>query len=116
MLTMLLLQVIAEFSEHGWQLPVLEYGSVIQVGRLAAQNDEIMSWIKTVFARVITPLVPSDRLVSDDDLDVIYVGLHGCGLEGKRAWQAVAVVVTGHRLVLVDFTWVADTIIETPIG
>jgi hypothetical protein len=116
MLTVLLLQVITEFSKHGRQLPVLEYRRVIQVGRLTAQNDEIMSWIKTVFARIITPLVPSDRLVSDGDLDVIYVALHGCGLEGKRSGHAVAVLVEGHRLVLVDVTWVADTIIETPIG
>lgn len=116
MLTMLLLQVIAEFSEHGRQLPVLEYRSVIQVGRLAAQNDEIMSWIKTVFARVITPLVTSDRLASDHDLDVIYVALHGSCLEGKRAWHAVAVLVKGNRLVLVNIARVTDTIIETPIG
>jgi len=101
---MLLLQVIAELCEHGRQLPILEDRRVIQVGRLAAQHDEIMSRIKTMFAAGITPLVPSDRLIRDHDLDVIDVGFHGCSLEGKRAWHAVAVVVAGDRLVLVHVT------------
>ncbi len=116
MLALLLLQVIAEFSEHGRQLPVLEDRRVIQVGRLAAQHDEIMSRIKTMFAGGITPLVPSDRLISDHDLDVIDVGFHGGGLEGDRAGHAVAVIVAGDGLVLVHRARIADASIEATVG
>lgn len=109
---MLLLQVIAEFSEHGRQLPVLEDRGVVQVGGLAAQHHEIMPRIKEMFAGGIAPLVSSDRLISDHDFDAVYVCLHGRRLEGKRAWDAVAIVVEGDRLVLVNLAWIADAIIK----
>ena len=116
MLAVLFLQVIAEFSEHGRQLPVLEDRRVIQVGRLAAQHDEIMPRIKTIFADRVTSLVPSNRLVGDDNFDVMDVGFHGGGLEGERAWHAVAVVVAGDRLVLVHRARIADASIEATVG
>jgi len=116
MLALLLLQVIAEFSEHRRQLPVLEYRSVIQIGRLAAEHHEIMLRIKAVFARGITPLVPSNRLISDNDLNVIHVGFHSRTLEGECAWHAVTVLVEADGLVLVDLTRLADAIVKTTTG
>ena len=116
MLALLFLQVITQFSEHGWQLPVLEDRRVIQVGRLAAQHDEIMSRIKTIFVGGIASLVPSDGLISDHDLDVMDVGFHRGCLEGERAGHAVAVVVAGDRLVLVHRTRIADASIEATRG
>ena len=113
---MLLLQVITELSKHGRQLPILEDRRVIQVGRLAAQHDEIMSRLETIFADRVTSLVPSDCLVGDHNFDVINVGFHGCCLEGKRAWHAVAVVVASDRLVLVHRARIADAIIEATVG
>ena len=116
MFAMLLLQVIAEFSEHGRQLPVLEYRSVIQVGRLAAEHHEIMLRNKSIFAGGITSFMPSNRLISDHDLNVIYVGLHGRGPECECPWHAVAVLVEGDRLVLVDLARIADAIIKAAFG
>jgi hypothetical protein len=115
-LSLLFFQVIAEFAEHGRQLPVLEDRRVIQVGRLAAQYDKIMSRIKTMFVRGIAPFVPSDRLVGDYNFDMVYVGLHGRRPEGKRTWHAVPIFVKGNRLVLVNLARIADAIIESTIG
>ena len=116
MLALLLLQVIAEFSEHGRQLPVFEYCSVIQVGRLAAKHAEIMLRNKSIFAGGITSFMPSNRLISDHDLNVVYVGLHGRGPECECPWHAVAVLVEGDRLVLVDLARIADAIIKAAFG
>lgn len=116
MLALLLLQVFAEFSEHGRQLPVLEYRSVIQVGRLAAEHHEIVLWNKTMFARGITSFMTSNRPITDHDLNVVYVGLHGRGLEGECAWHAVAVLVEADGLVLVDLARIADAIIKAAVG
>lgn len=113
---MLFFQVFAEFSEHGRQLPVLEDRRVIQVGWLAAQHDKIMSRIKAIFARSITPLVPSNRLIGDHNFDMMNVGFHGGCLEGKRAGHAVAVIVAGDRLVFVHRSRIADAIIEATVG
>jgi len=116
MLAMLFLQVIAEFFEHGRQLPFLEDCRVVQIGGLAAQHDEIMSWIKEMFARGITPLVSSNHLMRDHDFDVVYVGFYCRRVKGELAWHAVAIFVEGDCLVLVDLAWIADTIIEAVAG
>ena len=72
--------------------------------------------IKEMFAGSITSLMPGNHLTSDHNFDVVYVGLHGCRLEGKRTWHAVAIVVKGNGLVLVNLARVADAIIESAIG
>ena len=71
-----------------------------------------MQRIEHVSPGIVAPLVPGHDHPIDNDLDLVHATLHGGRLKGEVARDAVAIIVEGHRLVLVDLARFTDTRVE----
>ena len=105
-------QTPTQLAKHGRQRPVLEHGRVIQIGRLSAQERQVVERIEHVLPGFVAPLVPGHDHRLDHDLDLVHATFHGGRLEGETARHAVTVVVEGQRLVLVDLARLTDAGVE----
>lgn len=75
---------------------------VIQVGRLPIKRREIMERIEHLLALAVDPLVPGDEAPITEHFDPIDIRLHRHRLKGMPTGHAVAVLLPGDRLILVD--------------
>lgn len=97
-----LFQTLPQVLKDGWQLPAAIDVGVIQSSRPPLQSRQIMQRIEHLLVRLIAAFVPGNSLAGDDDLDVIDVALHRCGLKGVLSRHAITDLVEASSLVFVD--------------
>jgi hypothetical protein len=110
---MLPFQGLAQFVEHGRQLPTAENIGVVQSCRPAVQPVQIMHGIKNLFVPAVATRMRRQHFATQHDVDPLHIGLDRHCLEGGGAWHAVAVGLVANHLVLVDFGRGVDTRIES---
>ncbi len=105
-------KALAQLGKRRRQAPVAVDVGVIEVGWLHAERGQIVQRIEHLLALLVGPLVLSHPLAVAADLHAINVRFHGdCG-EGVTPRHAVAVLLPGDRLVLVDLADLAHRGVE----
>jgi hypothetical protein len=113
--TVLLLQRGPQVAEQRWQLPAPEDVGMVEGRRPPLQSAQIMLRVEDVLVLGIRARMRRDDLAAEHHGDVVHIGLHGHGLEGRRPRHAVTVVVVAHRLVLVGLGRLDDAGVEGPL-
>jgi hypothetical protein len=90
------------------QAPVAIHGRVIEVGRLQSERCQVMQRIQDLLTVGIRAFVPGNEHAVTEDFDVIDVGSYGDRGEGVPPRHAIAVLLPGDCLVLVDLAGLAD--------
>jgi hypothetical protein len=108
------LQGFTQLVEHGGQLPAAKHVGMVQRRRPTIQPVPIVLGIQDLLVTTIATRVRRDHLVTQHHVDPLDVYLDRHGLEGGRAWHAVAVGVVADHLVLIDLGRVKNTGVEGP--
>jgi hypothetical protein len=95
------LQRLTQFGEHGGQVPAPKDVGVIQRRRPPVQVVQVMLGHQELLVPPIGARMGSDHLTPQYHVDTVHVGLDGHLLEGGRAGHTVAVGSEAHHLVLV---------------
>ena len=114
--SMLPFQCLAQFVEHGRQLPTAENVGVVQSCRPPVQPVQIMHGIKDLLVPAVATRMRRQHFATQHDVDPLHIGLDCHRLEGGGAWHAVAVGLVANHLVLVDLGRGVDTRIEGLFG
>ncbi|MEM9591779.1 MAG: hypothetical protein AAF967_10635 [Pseudomonadota bacterium] len=114
--TMAGLKAIAQLAKRRRKAPIAIDVCVVQVGRLAIKRRQIVQRIEHLFALAVRSLVSRHEDVVANDLNSIDVRLDGYRLKGVSTRHAVAILIPGRRLVLVDLADFAYLRIERVIG
>lgn len=109
---MTLFQLASQPTEIGGQLPRAVDRRVVQAGRLALEHCQVMQGVEHLLATVVRSFVLGNHLSLGHHHDAIHIGFHRH--RGKRITprHAVAILLPGHRLVLVDLAGLFDGCIE----
>ncbi len=105
-------KTLAQLGKRRRQTPVAIDVGVIEVGGLHAERGQIVQRIEHLFALAVRSFVLGDALAVAADLDAIDVGPHRDRGEGMPPRHAVAVLLPGDRLVLVDLADLAHRRVE----
>lgn len=97
-------KMFAQLGEGRWQTPVAVDRCVIQVSRLPSERRQVVQRIQHLLALAIGPLVPGHEHAIADDFDAIDVGFYCDRGESVPPGHAVAILLPGNRLVLIDVT------------
>jgi hypothetical protein len=105
---MLPLQRLAQFAEHGGQLPAAENIGVIQSRWAALQAIEIVLRIEDLLVPAVAARVRGDELPAQHNVNPLDVNLDRHSLKGGRTRHAVAIGFIADHLILVDLGRLKD--------
>ena len=107
-----LLEVFSQLLEAGRQHPAIEHERMIQGRRPATQNGQIMTWFYDPFPACVASRVPGNHPIARHYVNAIDIGFNRHRGEGPATWNAVAIGVESHRLILIDLRRFRDERIE----
>lgn len=113
--TVPLFQPLAEFPEHGGQLPIAIHVGMIQSGRATLQSGQIMHRVQHIVAGVIAAVMNRDDRFIQHDLDAIHVAFDRHDLKRRLTRHAVVHVVKPRELILVDLRRLPNAGIKPPL-
>ncbi len=96
-------KMLPQLTEHRRQTPIVVNVRVIQIRRFPAEHGQIMQGIEHLFPLAVAPLVLGNGLAIAHHVKSVHVGFYRHRLEGMSTGNTVAILLPGHRLVLVDF-------------
>jgi hypothetical protein len=111
-----LFEVFSQLSEDGGQRPVLKNSRMIEVGRLATENNQVVYRVQDVLLRFVASLMMGNRDAVDDRFNPVDIRFDRRRSKGVASRNAVPHAVESDRLILVDFAMLLDARIERMLG
>jgi hypothetical protein len=107
---------LTQLGKRRRQTPVAIDVGVIEIGWLESESGQVVQRIEHLLTLAVGPLVLGNQLSVADDFDAIDVRFYRDRGEGMPPRHAVAILLPGDRLVLVDLADLAYRGFERALG